>query len=77
LTAASVEEEGRTTNNYLFDGDTDALAEALDPEWEGTLPYTVLIAPGGEIIYRHSGEIDPVELKTVIVERLGRWYSPK
>ncbi|MDF1862368.1 MAG: redoxin domain-containing protein [Verrucomicrobiales bacterium] len=77
LTAASVEEEGRTTNNYLFDGDTDALAEALDPEWEGTLPHTVLIAPGGEIIYRHSGEIDPIELKTVIVERLGRWYSPK
>lgn len=77
LTAASVKEEGRTTNNYLFDGDTDALAEALDPEWEGTLPYTVLIAPGGEIIFRHSGEIDPVELKSVIVERLGRWYSPK
>ena len=77
LTEASVEEEGRGTNNYLFDGDTDSLAEALDSEWQGTLPHTVLIAPGGEIIHRVSGEFDPDAMKRVIVEKLGRWYSPK
>lgn len=77
LTEASVREEGRSTNNYLFPGDTDSLAEAVDPEWQGTMPHTILISAEGEIIYRHSGEVDPVELKTVIVEHLGRWYSPK
>ncbi|MEM6279240.1 MAG: redoxin domain-containing protein [Verrucomicrobiota bacterium] len=77
LTEASVKEEGRSTNNYLFDGDTDSLAEALDPEWQGTLPHTVLIAPDGEIIHRVSGEIDPDAMKRVIVERLGRFYSQK
>lgn len=77
LTETSVKEEGRTTNNYLFDGSTDELAEALDPEWQGTLPHTVLIAPGGEIVYRTSGEIDPLEVKRIIVDKLGRWYSPK
>lgn len=77
LTEASVEEEGRTTNNYLFEGDTDILAETLDPEWQGVLPYTVLIAPGGEIVYRQEGEIDDLELKRTIVEKLGRWYSQK
>ena len=77
LTEASVQEEGRTTNNYLFEGDTDTLAETLDPEWQGVLPYTVLIAPGGEIVYRKEGEIDDAELKRTIVEKLGRWYSPK
>ncbi len=77
LTEASVKEEGRATNNYLFDGDTDTLAEALDPEWQGTLPHTVLIEPGGKIIHRFSGEIDPAEVRRVIVEALGRWYSPK
>lgn len=76
LTEASVEEEGRATNNYLFDGDTDSLAEALDPEWQGTLPHTVLIKPGGEIVYRVSGQIDPEEVKTKIVEVLGRFYAP-
>ena len=70
-------EEGRTTNNYHFDGDTDALAEALDPAWDGPLPHTVLIAPGGEIIHRHTGEVDHTELRRVIVGRLGRFYSPK
>lgn len=77
LTELSVKEEARTTNNYLFEGDTDALAEALDPEWQGTMPHTVLIAPGGEIVHRISGEADITELKRVIVEKLGRWYSPE
>jgi len=77
LTAASVEEEGRSTNNYLFEGDTDALAEALDPEWTGTLPHTVLIAPGGEIVERFTGEVDPTDLRRAIVDQLGRFYSPK
>ena len=75
LTEASVQEEGRTTNNYLFEGDTDALAEALDNEWQGPIPYTVLIAPGGEILYRKSGEIDADKLRRVIVDRLGRFYT--
>ena len=77
LTELSVKEEGRTTNNYLFEGGTDALAEALDPEWQGMMPHTVLIAPGGEIVHRISGEADITELKRVIVEKLGRWYSPE
>lgn len=77
LTEMSVKEEGRTTNNYLFDGDTDALANAFDKEWPGAIPHTVLIAPGGKIILRRSGEIDADELRREIVKALGRWYSPK
>jgi len=76
LTEASVKEEGRSTNNYLFEGDTDSLAEALDEKWQGTLPHSILVAPNGEIIYRVSGEIDPDEMKRVIVDKLGRFYSP-
>jgi len=77
LTEISVKEEGRRTNNYLYVGSTDSLAEALDPEWQGTLPHTVLIAPGGKILHRFSGEVDSRELRRVIVKSLGRWYSPE
>lgn len=77
LTEASVKEEGRKTNNYLYIGSTDSLAEALDPEWQGTLPHTVLIAPGGKILHRFSGEVDATELRRVIVKTLGRWYVPE
>jgi len=77
LTEGSVIEEGRSTNNYLYVGSTDSLAEALDPEWQGTLPHTVLLAPGGKVLHRFSGEVDPIELRRVIVKTLGRWYAPE
>lgn len=64
-----------STRNYIFHSDDEyALIEAVDPEWQGNLPYTVLIAPGGEIIYRHESMIDPLELKRAIVDYLGRTY---
>jgi len=28
------------------------MIEAIDPEWQGGLPYTMVIEPGGNIIYR-------------------------
>lgn len=61
--------------NYLYNHDSrDALAEALDSQWPGALPHTIVIAPGGEILYRHSGQFDPLTLKRAIVEELGRYY---
>ncbi|HUG90051.1 MAG TPA: redoxin domain-containing protein [Planctomycetaceae bacterium] len=64
--------------NYIFDSDDlDTLAEALDPKWEGPLPYTVLIAPGGEIVRRWRDAADPAELKSEIVDRLGRTYASR
>jgi peroxiredoxin len=62
--------------NYIFDSDDrDELAEALDSKWEGPVPYTLLIAPGGEIVRRWKGEIDPNELKSEISTRLGKTYA--
>lgn len=64
--------------NYLFGStDHDALADALDKAWQGPLPHTILIAPGGKIIYRHTGEVDLLELKQAIVAFLGRTYGPR
>lgn len=65
------------TNYLLSSDDRDAFAEALDPEWPGPVPYTLLIAPGGKVIYRHVGEIDPLELKRAIVDVLGRTYASR
>lgn len=64
-----------SNSNYLFDdGDKYKLIEAVDAEWEGAFPYTLLIAPGGEIIYRHMGQFDALELKRAIVGYLGRYF---
>lgn len=69
--------DGRTTTHYLYDGaSTDALVKAVDPEWPGPLPHTVVIAPGGKVVYRHNGAIDPAELRDVVLRELGAFYKP-
>jgi len=63
--------------NYLYDGtDKYKLIEALDPNWNGALPYTVLVEPGGKVVYSYQGSVDLLELKRAIVEHplMGRYY---
>jgi thiol-disulfide isomerase/thioredoxin len=62
--------------NHIYDGkDIYALIDAVDSKWPGAIPYTLLIKPGGEIIYRHLGTIEPLEVKKAIVASLGRTYK--
>lgn len=61
--------------NYIYAGeDRDALVAALDSEWRGPIPYTLLVAPGGEVLYRKNGPGDPWEVRQAIVEQIGRTY---
>ena len=70
--------EGRGALNVLYTGaSTDALVKALDPEWPGPLPHTVLIAPGGKILWRHNGAVDPEVLKHKVIDLLGPFYTPE
>jgi thiol-disulfide isomerase/thioredoxin len=70
--------EGRGPLNYLYTGaSTDALVNALDPEWPGPLPHTVLIAPGGNVVWRHNGPVDPEVLRNTVLELLGPFYTPE
>ena len=71
-----LEKTNVSCRNVLFNsGNRDELLETLDPEWEGGMPYTVLIAPGGKIVFRKQGQIDPVELKQVIADCVGRTFA--
>ncbi|MDA0346588.1 MAG: redoxin domain-containing protein [Verrucomicrobia bacterium] len=62
--------------NYLFNStDRFKLINHLDGNnWEGSLPYTMLVAPGGEVLYRVEGQFDTMTLKKKIVGYLGRTY---
>ena len=73
-----LKEKHVSATNYIFDSDDrDKLAEALDRKWPGPVPYTLLIAPGGKVIYRKHDTFDPMELKKAIVEHLGRTYASR
>lgn len=61
-------------NHYFASGDKDALADALDKRWQGALPYTLLVAPGGKVLFRHQGVCDMLALRQAIVGYLGRTY---
>jgi peroxiredoxin len=74
----SLKAEGRRTNNYLFTGaSTDDLMKALDPDAPGPVPFTILVAPGGKILYHRANEIDAADLSAKIVDQLGAYYSPQ
>jgi peroxiredoxin len=62
--------------NYQFNvEDNDQLIGAVDREWPGAVPYTVLVAPGGKVIHRQMGEIDALKLRKAIVGYIGRYYK--
>ena len=57
--------------NFIFaSAEREKLIDAFDPEWQGGLPYTVLIAPDGKVVYRDTDRIDPLEVKRAIVKAL-------
>ena len=64
------------TNYTINTDDKYNLIEAVDPNWQGALPYTLLVEPGGKIVFSKQGEFDPDELKRAIVDnpRIGRYY---
>jgi len=65
------------TNYISAVSDKDRLADLLDKEWTGPVPHTLLIAPGGKVVYRHSGQCDSLEVRRAIVNVLGRTYASR
>lgn len=63
-----------STKNYILDGDKYKFIEALDKKWEGSLPYTLFIAPGGKVLYAKPGIIEPLEMKRLVANSIGRIY---
>jgi len=67
-----------SNKNYIFNTeDKYKLIEAIDPKWQGALPYTILVEPGGKIVYAKWGRINVSEMKKTIVEHpmIGRFYK--
>jgi hypothetical protein len=65
-----------TSRNLLFaSDDTAALQAAFDPTWESAVPYTVLIAPDGKVLYQKQGSLDMLELRRTILANLPSDYA--
>lgn len=62
----------QASNRNLLFGSTerDKLINAFDPQWQGGVPFTVLIDPQGKVLYNEDGSIDLVAIKRAIVKAL-------
>jgi thiol-disulfide isomerase/thioredoxin len=72
-----LQQKKSAVKNYIFNADDKyKMIDAVDPKWQGALPYTLLVEPGGKIVYSKLGAIRSGELKKIIVENryIGRYY---
>ena len=63
--------------NYLVNSeDKYASIKVVGNDWDGSLPLTLLIEPGGKVYERIPGTIDPLALRRTIVDHpmIGRYY---
>ena len=62
-----------STRNLIF-GQTDKyqLMAALDPEWTGALPHTLVLGADGTVLYRQTGQLDFLKLRRAIVPALNQ-----
>jgi thiol-disulfide isomerase/thioredoxin len=67
----ALEKQHATSKNLHFASeDTYAMQAAFDAKWEAGVPYTMLLAPGGKVLYQKQGEVDILELRRVILANL-------
>jgi thiol-disulfide isomerase/thioredoxin len=68
-----LQKQQASNKNFLFgENDKFKMMTAFDPNWQGGLPYTVLLSPKGQVLYHKQGEIDPLELRRIILDAIGR-----
>jgi thiol-disulfide isomerase/thioredoxin len=68
---SALQKQHATSRNLLLgSSDIYALMAAFDPQWNAAVPYTMLIRPGGEVVYKRQGEVDPLELRRLIIANL-------
>lgn len=70
-----LQEKMSSGKNYILkDATKYQMIEAIDPKWQGALPYTVLISPEGKIVFKQMGMIDILKLRKATIEYIGRYY---
>jgi thiol-disulfide isomerase/thioredoxin len=74
----ALNEQHATSTNLLF-GSTNLydLMAAFDPSWDAAVPYTVLLGPKGDVLYKREGLGEPkgrlaqvLELRRIIIANL-------
>jgi hypothetical protein len=71
-----LETQQASNSNFLINaGENPSWFQTVNSGWHGDLPYTLLIEPGGKIVFTKEGTIDHAVLKKTIVNNplIGRY----
>jgi peroxiredoxin len=60
------------SSRNLLSGTMDPyeLMRAFDPDWNGGVPYSLVIAPGGQVVYKENGSLDVLKARRAILASL-------
>ena len=66
-----LQKQHASSRNLQFaSDDTYAMQAAFDAKWESGVPFTMVIAPGGKVLYQKEGEVDILEVRRIILAHL-------
>jgi peroxiredoxin len=66
-----LQSEHASSHNLQFaSDDTYAMQAAFDARWDAGVPFTMVIAPGGRVIYQEQGEVDITAMRRAILANL-------
>ena len=66
-----LQKQHASSRNLQFaSDDTYALQAAFDAKWDAGVPFTMVIAPGGKVLFEQQGEVDVVALRRIILANL-------
>lgn len=68
---AFLKKQQASNRNLIFAStDRETLVNAFEPTWTGVVPYTVLLSPEGQVVFRAVGSVDALALRRAIVRAL-------
>jgi peroxiredoxin len=59
-----------STNLLFASEDTYAMQAAFDAKWDAGVPFTMVISPGGKVLYQVQGEVDILAMRRAIQANL-------
>jgi thiol-disulfide isomerase/thioredoxin len=68
---AFLQQQQASGRNLIFaSADREKLINAFDPAWQGAVPFTVLIAPDGQIVRQELDSIDALAFRRTLVKAM-------
>jgi peroxiredoxin len=64
------DQHAASRNLQFASTDTIAMETAFDARWDPAAPFTMVLAPGGRVVYEQQGDLDVIALRRAVLSNL-------